>query len=388
MILPGLAHADALVLQTGEGWQHVHRGMDSLAVELTAQDDLTLGDIARQVRNGVGLVVLWHGEDGDEGDGAGVAQTAAGPLVESGKVCVEVAGEAAAARDFLLGGGDLTQRLGVVRDIGHDDQNVHALLKGQVLRGGQGHTGGADTLDGRVVGQVGEEHRTVNGAGALELADKELRLLEGDADGGEHDGEVGGRVAQHLGLPGDLGRQVGMGQTGAGEDGKLLAADQGVQTVDGGDAGLDELVGVVTGSGIHGQAVDIPVLLRQNVRTAVDGLAHAVEDAAQHVAGDAQLQGVPQEADLGVGQVDTGGGLEELDHGGVAIDLQHLAPAGGAIMELHLHQLVIGDAFHLTDHHQRADDLLYGTVFTDHASSPPLAAISAISFSICWEMAV
>ena len=29
-----------------------------------------------------------------------------------------------------------------------------------------------------------------------------------------------------------------------------------------------------------------------------------------------------QEADLGLGQVDARGGLEELDHGGVAVDLQ------------------------------------------------------------------
>ena len=39
--------------------------------------------------------------------------------------------------------------------------------------------------------------------------------------------------SEHLGLPGDLGRQIGVGQTGAGEDGQLLPADQGVQPVDG-----------------------------------------------------------------------------------------------------------------------------------------------------------
>jgi hypothetical protein len=34
-----------------------------------------------------------------------------------------------------------------------------------------------------------------------------------------------------------------MGQAGAGEYRQLLAADQGVQAVDGGNAGLDELGG-------------------------------------------------------------------------------------------------------------------------------------------------
>ena len=41
-----------------------------------------------------------------------------------------------------------------------------------------------------------------------------------------------------------------------------------------------------------------------------------------------QLQGVAQKADLGLGQVDAGGGLKELDHGGVAVDLQHLGRGG------------------------------------------------------------
>ena len=248
------------------------------------------------------------------------------------QVRVQVAGEAAAAGDFLLGGGNFPQCLSVVGDVGHDDQHVHALLKGQILRGSQGHTGRGDALHGGIVGQVGEEDRPVDGTGAAELADKELRLLEGDADGGKHHGEVGAVIPQHLGLPGDLGRQVGVGQTGAGEDGQLLPADQSVQAVDGGDAGLDELVGVVTGCRVHRQAVDVPVLLRDNVRAAVDGLAHAVEHAAQHVGRHTQLQGMAQEADLGVGQVDAGGGFKELDHGGVAVDLQHLAPADGAVV--------------------------------------------------------
>mgnify|MGYP002244892697 CR=1 FL=1 len=71
-------------------------------------------------------------------------------------------------------------------------------------------TGGGNTLHGGVIGKVAEQHGTVNGAGALELADKELRFLKRDADGGEHHGEVGILVPQHLGLTGDLRRQIGM----------------------------------------------------------------------------------------------------------------------------------------------------------------------------------
>ena len=86
-----------------------------------------------------------------------------------------------------------------------------------------------------------------------------------------------------------------------------------------------------------------------------------------------------QKAHLGVGQVDAGRGLEELDDGIFAVDLQHLAVADVAIGQLDLSQLVVGDALHLAHHHQGAVDLLNGLVFTNHASSPPFTT----AWSIC-----
>ena len=178
-----------------------------------------------------------------------------------------------------------------------------------------------------------------------------------------------------------------MGQAGAGENGQLLPPHQGIQPVDGGDARLDELVGVVPGGGVHGQAVDVPVLVGQDGGAAVDGLPHAVEHPAQHVPGHPQLERVPQKADLGLRQVDAGGVLKELDHGGVPVDLQHLAPADGAVAELNLPQLVIGDPLDPVDHHQRAGDLLYRLIFPDHSALSPFWAAASSSSSISRSMA-
>ena len=258
---------------------------------------------------------------------------------------------------------------------------MHALFKGQVLRRRQRHTGGGNTLHRRVVGQIGEQHRAVDGSGAPEFLDKELRLLKGDANGGKDHRKVAVPV-QHLGLTGNLGGQGRVGQAGAGEDGQLLSPDQGIQSVDGGDARLDKLVGVVPGGGVHGQAVDVPVLVAQNGGAAVNGPAHAVEHPAQHVHGHAQLQGMSQEADPGLGQIDAGGALKQLDHGGVAVDLQHLAAADRAVGELDLTQLVVGDALYPLHHHQRAGNLLDGLVFPNHSASSPFSATAAISRSI------
>ena len=85
-----------------------------------------------------------------------------------GQVGVHVAGISAAARNFFPGGGNFTQGVGVVGDIGQNDQHVHILFKGQILRGSQRHTGSSDTLDSRVVCQVDKQNGTVDGAGFLE----------------------------------------------------------------------------------------------------------------------------------------------------------------------------------------------------------------------------
>ena len=124
------------------------------------------------------------------------------------KVGVQVAGVAAAAGDFLLCGGDLTQGFGVVGDVGQDDQDVHALVECQVFRSGQRHTRGGDTFHGRIVCQVDEQNGTVDGAGAAEFFHEEFRFFKGDADGGKDDGEVGRIAVQNLCLPGDLGGQL------------------------------------------------------------------------------------------------------------------------------------------------------------------------------------
>ena len=85
-----------------------------------------------------------------------------------------------------------------------------------------------------------------------------------------------------------------------------MAADQGVQPVNGRDTRLNELIGVVAGGGIHGQTVDIPILVGQDGWAAVNRLPHAVEHPAQHISGHPQLKRVSQEPDFGVRQIDTG----------------------------------------------------------------------------------
>ena len=266
------------------------------SVQRAGHDDLPFGDVAGQVGNRVGLVVFGHRQDRHQGDGALLALDAAGALVDRRQVGVQVAGIAAPAGHFLAGGGDLAQRLAVVGHVGQDDQHVHVQLEGQVLGGGQGHARRGDALDGRVVGQVDEQDRALDGA---RCARKSLMKKSASSKVMPMAANTTANVSpacSTLAWRAIWAASRGVRQTGAGEDRQLLAAHQRVEPVDGGDAGLDELVREIAGVRVDRGAVDVEHLLRDDLRAAVDGPPDAVEDPAEHVRRDAQLQPLAQES--------------------------------------------------------------------------------------------
>ena len=180
----------------------------------------------------------------------GIWVDTAGPFVHGRKVGVQITGVAAAAGDFFTGCGNFAEGVGVVGDIGDDNQYVHAQFVGEVFGSGDGHTRGGDTFYRRVVGQVDEHNGTGQRAGTVKVFHEEVGFFEGDTYRREYDGEAFAGT-QYLCLTGNLRRQLGMGQAGAGEYRQFLAADQGVQSVDGADAGLNEFGRIVAGGRVH-----------------------------------------------------------------------------------------------------------------------------------------
>ena len=242
---------------------------------------------------------------------------------------------------------------------------MHALVKGQILGGGERHSRGGDTLYSRVVGQVREHDSTVQGAGFAERLNEEVGLLEGDTHGGEDNGELL-VLAAYLCLTGNLCCEFRMGKSRCGEDGQLLSTDQGVQAVDGRYTGLNELRRIGTGGRVDGCTVDVETFFRNDVRAAVDGLSKSVKYTAEHVLGDSEFHLASCEADPGIGEVDTGGALEQLDNGVVAVYLEDFAAAYLAVFKFDFTELVVGDILYIAHDHKRTGNLLNGTVFFWH----------------------
>jgi hypothetical protein len=116
-------------------------------------------------------------------------------------------------------------------------------------------------------------------------------------------------------------------QTSGREQRDLLATSDRVHDVNGRDARLDHLLGVVTARRVDGLALNIQVLLGHDSGGAVDGLAGAVESSAQHLLRDGHLEHIARELAVRVAVIDTVRALEDLHDSLAALHLQHLALA-------------------------------------------------------------
>ena len=158
-----------------------------------------------------------------------------------------------------------------------------------------------------IIGQVQEQGHTLHTSILLEVLGEESTRLQVDTHRSEHDGEIVLMVvmralvrALHLHqtrLPTYLRCDLVVRETCCREDGDLLPTGDGIHGVDGGDTGGDHLFGIDAGVGVDGRAVDVEVVLREHFGAFVDGAAGAVEDAAQHVFADAELEVVAGEFD-------------------------------------------------------------------------------------------
>ena len=321
------------------------------------------------------LVVFGHGQNRNLRNRAFLADDAARAFIHGSQVGVQIARIAAAAGNFLAGGGNFTQGFAVVGDVRQNHQHMHSLFVRQIFCRCQCHFRRRDTFNRRVIRQIHEQHSALDSARPAEVADKVIRFLIGDADSAEHDGEAVA-LAQHARLTRNLRRQLCVRQTRAGEHRQLLTANQRVQTVNGGNARLDKFTRIVARGGIQRFAVDIHPHFGNQLRAAILWLAHAVENAAEHVHRDAQFNAAPQKTRRGVGDAQAVGGFKQLHHRLVAIHFQHFAGTNFAVRLMDFHQLIVchaADAFH---QHQRANDLFNRMVLFEHQPSPP-SSISA-----------
>lgn len=147
MVLASHTLSNGRLHQSRERRKNVDRGVDVAVVETTVDEDLTLSDVACQIRNGVSDIIVGHGENRDLGDGSVTALDTTSTFVDGRQIRVHVTGVTTTTGHLFTGSGDLTEGIAVSRKIGKNDQDVLLELVGVVLGGRKGETRGNDTLD-------------------------------------------------------------------------------------------------------------------------------------------------------------------------------------------------------------------------------------------------
>ena len=368
VVLPGLPRPDPEVHEPGEAGQGIHRRVGTPAEEVAGEHDLPLGDVARQVGDRVGDIVVGHGQDRDLGDGPLPAFQPPRPLVDGREVGVHVAGIAPPAGHLFAGGGDLAECLAVVDHVRQDHEHVEVVGEREELCYRKAAPRGGEPFHGRVVGKVHEEDHAVERPCPLEVPGKERGLLVGDAHRNKDHRKLL-PLAQHLRLPGNLGSELACRESRTGEDRQFLAADQRVEPVDGRHAGLDEVGRLVAGRGIDRHARDVQHRLGDDVRPAVPGFSHPGKDPAQHVERDIDPGRLPHEPDRGRFRIDPPRALEDLDDRMLFRDIEHLAGPLLAVAEPDLHHLAIRGALYVLDKNKGARDVVDCPVFPGDKSS-------------------
>jgi len=181
---------NSLLHESGKGRQHVDGRIDLLVVELSVDEDLSLSDVAGQIGNGMGDIVVGHGENRNLGDGTVSAVHSTGSLVDGRQIGIEITGVGSSTRHFFSSSRHLSQRVSIGAHIGHDNQHVKFLFIGQILGGSQGKSRSDNSLNRGIVGQVQEKHHSLHGTVLLEIGSEESGHLHVDTHGGKHHTEI------------------------------------------------------------------------------------------------------------------------------------------------------------------------------------------------------
>jgi hypothetical protein len=219
-------------------------------VQVSVDKDLAFSDVSSQIGDGMGDIIIGHGENGQLGDGTILADDSTGSLVKSRQIGIHITGIPSSTWHLFSGSRDFSQSVCVRTHISQDDKHVHFFFVSEILSSGKSKSGGNDTLDGWIIGQVHEEDHSVHRSVDLEVSLEESSCLHIDSHSCENNSEVFLGVIMNVllldkgSLSTNLGSDFIVRKTSSGEEGNLLSSSDGVHDVNSGDTSLDHFLGV------------------------------------------------------------------------------------------------------------------------------------------------
>ena len=178
---------------------------------------------------------------------------------------------------------------------------MHAFLECKVLGSCQRYLRSDQTLYNRVICQVQEHNNVVRYTAFLEGPAEELCYVVFNTHSDKYDCELFIRISQGC-LLYDLCCQLVVRKSVSGENRQLLSTNQGGQTVDCRDTGMDIVSWVFTGNRVQRQAVDVSSYLCVNRSHAVDRFSDTVKGTSQDFLGKSDLHRMSGQTGMGIGK--------------------------------------------------------------------------------------
>mmetsp|Transcript_13236 Transcript_13236/g.27456 ORF Transcript_13236/g.27456 Transcript_13236/m.27456 type:complete len:441 (-) Transcript_13236:62-1384(-) len=355
--------------ETGQGGQDVNGREDPLGMQLTIQINLSFGNVSRQIGNGMGNVIIGHGQNGQLRDTSIASHHTSGAFVNGTQIRVHVSGVSTTTGDFFTSGGNFAQGIGVRTHIGQNDQDVQITFVGQILGGRQGQPGRNDPFNGGIIGQIQKQGRTLHGPGFFKIRAKKARRFHIDPHGPKDNGKVffvrihGILLLDQGSLTSNLRRHFIVGQTGGGENGNLLSAGNRVHDINGGNARLNHGLGVITRTGIDGLSVNVQIGFGEYLGSLVNDFTTAIKGSTEHFFTDAHFQNITSKFTLGFAIVNAGRAFKDLDYGTRARHFQDLSLTQGAIAQLQIDNFRVFGQLDIIEKDERTIHTGNGAVF-------------------------
>ena len=249
---------------------------------------------------------------------------------------------------------------------------MHAFFKSKIFSSSEGNLRCQKTLYNRVVGKVQKHYNVVGSTAFLEGPAEEFGYVVFNAHCCKNNSEFLIGVCAKGSLLNDLCSQLVMRKTVSGKDRQLLAADQGGQSVDGGDAGVDIVSRIFTGYRVQRKSVDIQADFRCDLAKSVNGLADTVKGTSQDLRGKPDLHRMSGKTCVCIAEGHIISSLKNLDNSLVFIDFHDTADLLCAVFHVEFHDLLVRCVFDTLKDNKRAVYFTQAKIFDCHKLIPPL----------------
>ena len=231
---------------------------------------------------------------------------------------------------------------------------MHTFFKSKILCCSQGNLRSQKTLNSRIICQVQEHNNMIGSTALLKCSAEKLCNIILNTHCSKHNGEIFIGISTQRCLTHDLCRQLIMWKTVSGENRKLLSTNQGGQTINCRNTGIDVVTRILTGNRVQRQTIDVQAYLRCDLAQPIDWLSNTVKGTSQDLRGKPDLHRMSGKTCVCIAEGHIVSSLKNLDNGLVLIDFHDTADLLSAVLHVEFHDLLVRCVFYTLKDNKRA----------------------------------